>query len=162
MNPDSTPLQQLRAIHLPPDAGWWPPAPGWWVLAGLILIAAGIVARLLYRRIQSSRRNRRVLELLTDIRQRFAANANPTGLVTEVSMLLRRVALLTHARREVAGLTGIAWLQFLDQSGGQGQFCNGAGRALADGPYTPSTQVNSEDLLNLAARWIHHNLGGLK
>jgi hypothetical protein len=162
MNPNSTVLQQLHGIHVPPDAGYWPPAPGWWVLTGLVLLCLIVLLRWLYRRVKRGRRCRRILASLTELGQQSTANKGSNILVAQVSILLRRVALMTHARQQVAGLTGQHWLQFLDDTGGQGEFCNGIGRVLADGPYAPDTQVNVEELLALAARWINKNLGVLK
>ena len=73
-------------------------------------------------------------------------------------MLLRRVALMRYDREKVAPLNGPDWLRFLDETGGNGQFTQGAGRILETGPYIP--HVDEQDvngLLQLARDWLSIN-----
>ncbi|MGB5474133.1 MAG: DUF4381 domain-containing protein, partial [Gammaproteobacteria bacterium] len=86
----------------------------------------------------------------------------PAQVATRVSTLLRRVALMCFDRREVAPLTGNAWLAFLDRTGGNGAFINGAGNVLASAPYRSLhnvTGIDNEALITLARQWITQNLG---
>ena len=82
------------------------------------------------------------------------------GFVTEVSMLLRRVALRRFPRRRVAALFGADWCRFLDETGGDGGFSRGAGQVLASGPYAARVDVDPEGLAALARLWIRRNFGG--
>jgi hypothetical protein len=141
-------LSQLRDIHLPPPVSWWPPAPGWWALLALALIAAGLSYAIYLRR----RRGRwRALALEELARLRGAA---PQLVLSELSVLMRRVAISRFPRREVAALTGEAWLSFLDRSLGGTEFRSGAGRVLLSGPYVRDMDRDTEALLNLCERWI--------
>ena len=64
-------------------------------------------------------------------------------------------------RQRSASLTGQDWLRFLDSSGGDGQFSEGPGRVLAQGPYVRelSDDVDSRTLTSLVRHWIRRNTG---
>jgi len=143
-------LSQLRDIHLPAPVSWWPPAPGWWALLALVLIVAGLVVWFYRRR----RRNRwRAIALNELARLR---TTQPEGLLSDLSVLLRRVAISRFPRREVAALTGEDWLAFLDRTlGDETAFRSAAGRALLSGPYgNDGPEVDVGSLLDLCERWI--------
>ena len=53
----------------------------------------------------------------------------------EVSEILRRTMLAYAPRSEIAGLTGDAWLEWLDRDLPEPKFSNGPGRRLLDLPY---------------------------
>ncbi|HMN76760.1 MAG TPA: DUF4381 domain-containing protein [Burkholderiaceae bacterium] len=135
MNPAvAPPALVLRDIHLPDAPSLWPPAPGWWLLAGglIALLAWGIPALLRRRRIRQQRE--RLLAMLAALQSELAGEPSPQRLA-QLGELLRRLALLRYPRSEVASLSGGAWLRFLDETGGEGGFSDGAGRVLAEGPY---------------------------
>lgn len=159
MNPATDPLAGLRDIHAAPAPGFWPPAPGWWLLA-LLLAAAALAATLwLRRRLRARRFRRQAMRELDTIAARCTDDA-AGALPGAVNVWLRRIALHVHAAEEVASLTGAAWLAFLDETGGGGEFSNGAGRVLASAPYRPHTQpVPRAALLRLARAWAGRNLG---
>jgi hypothetical protein len=143
-------LSQLRDIHMPAPVSWWPPAPGWWVVLALLLIVAGL-GYALYRR---RRRNRWRGSALTELARLRAAPAE--GLLRDLSVLLRRVAISRFPRHDVAALTGEAWLAFLDRTLGEGvAFQSEVGRALLSAPYGRSdADVDAGPLLDLCERWI--------
>lgn len=155
MNPD--PLARLRDYHLPEPVSWWPPAPGWWLLALLLTVAIGAALWLLlaYRRGSSARRAaRRELQAL---KTTHAAGGDDATLIRGLSRLLRRFALARFPREQVAGLTGEAWLQFLDRYSDDSAFTQGAGRALLEAPYRPDAPLPATELIILIERWISHN-----
>jgi len=157
MNPPATPLLELRDIHAAPPPGLWPPAPGWWVLA--ILLAALLVLGLLWlrRRIRARRFRQQVMLELDRISKRY--EDSHAGLVAETGVWLRRVALHRYPAEQVASLTGSAWLEFLDATGGAGEFCNGVGQVLESGPYSPHVPaVAADSLLDLVRSWARKNL----
>lgn len=138
----------LRDIHLPAAVGWWPPAPGWWVLAGLVLLlAAGLVWW--WRRHRRLRYRRQALRELEQLAVLPAA-----ALTAGLSRLLRRVALCHVARRECAGLSGEAWLAFLDRPFADRPFSEGIGRCLLDAPYRPAAEIDHQALVGLVRRYL--------
>ena len=148
-DPKSLPL---RDIHLPPAPPWWPPAPGWWLLLGAAL--AGVALWFWWRR--RARESalaaaRRELQALRD----RASNADAVIVLQQISVLLRRLALSEFPRREIAGVTGEAWLDFLDRPLSGRPFSTGPGRVLLDGPYRPKMKgVEIALLLELSEQWI--------
>ena len=126
----SNPLDQLRDIHLPDPISWWPPAPGWWLLLGLLVIFT-LLGWLAYRWYCRGAIKRAALTELERISNHYKEQA----LLQQLSQLLRRVALATHPRQQVAGLQNQAWLEFLDRFVTGSPFSDGVGTILADGPY---------------------------
>lgn len=157
MNPD--PLGQLRAYHLPDPVSWWPPAPGWWLLALLVVVgsAIGLWLFLVRRRrqvaLRAAQRSLRALKAEHDI------DGDDLKLVRGLSRLLRRFALARFPQAMVAGLTGEAWLGFLDRHAQDKAFTRGVGRALVEAPYRPQAEFPISELSALVERWIALNPG---
>jgi hypothetical protein len=144
MDPQVIPL---RGLHLPEPVGWWPLAPGWWLLIGILAVAAGLLVRAWLRRRAQSAARRRALRQLELSRSAYASHGNPVVLGAEVSALLRRTMLAYAPRSEVAGLTGDAWLAWLDRDLDEPRFRQGAGRSLLELPYRkPETLAADVDV----------------
>jgi hypothetical protein len=143
----------LRDIHLPPPISWWPPAPGWWLLLilGLLVLVAGLSLGWFYRRTKFKRAASRVL---AEIEADYRRTGDSRRLASELSVLLRRACLGTYSRAEVAGLTGEAWLKWLDQGVVDGGFSRGVGRYLVTAPYQPESRADGDALLVLVRQWI--------
>lgn len=148
-------LSQLRDYRLPEPVAWWPPAPGWWLL--LVLLALSMVALLAWWRRRRARyaAARQAMRELDKLRQRYADD--PGDYLRHLSTLLRRYALTIRPRSEVAGITGEAWLAFLDRNGGDGRFAGGPGRYLLDAPYRKDVDAPVEQVAELVAQWIGRN-----
>lgn len=161
MNPAATSATlQLRDIHMPADPVFWPPAPGWWLVAIVVfalLILGGIKG---WRLIKIHQQRVRILKLLERLEQATTDSKTPEFL-GQLSVLLRRLALMRYPREQIASLTGDDWLQFLDTSGGNGQFLRGPGRLLADGPYLRKKpdSMDTTALVSLVRSWIKRNTG---
>lgn len=158
MTPTGTPPLQLRDIHLPQAPDFWPPAPGWWLAAAVVLALLAWLGLTGWRRLRLQRRRRRLLQSLEQLDRTLGPEQDPR-FASEVSILLRRLALTRYPRQQVAGLTGEAWLRFLDRHGGDGGFTTGPGRVLADAPYAPQPRIDREALRRLAEKWILNNTG---
>jgi hypothetical protein len=132
MDPEQIPL---RDLHLPEAIGWWPPAPGWWLL-GLLVLAGLVVLLVRYaRRRARGAARRRALRELDALLAEFEAQRDAVRFAAGVSALLRRAMLAYAPRGEVAGLTGEAWLAWLDKGLEHPQFVAGPGRSLLELPY---------------------------
>lgn len=146
MNPD---LSQLRDIHLPAPISWWPPAIGWWLLL-LLFVVLAIAGYWFYRRHRRQQWRRQALTELHHLQQQ---NLSPRELITQLSMLLRRVAITCFPREEVASLTGDKWLAFLDQQMKEAAFHN-RGRILITAPYSATVDADLTELITLCHHWI--------
>jgi hypothetical protein len=147
----------LRDIHLPEPISWWPPALGWWVvMVGVIvlLLAAIIVNK--KRRGQPARSIKSISHAqFRKLCDAYRQHEDAHRLIKELSMLLRRISISLYPRAAAAGLTGEAWLQFLDRIAGSDQFMQGPGRVLIEAPYRPLPEFDTEALLVLCSTWIN-------
>lgn len=139
----------LRDIHLPPAPGLWPFAPGWWLLLALLLLLC-LGLWLLLRRARRLRYRRQALQQLTELERNL--QLSPSALLSALSALLRRAMLCTFDRQSCAGLSGEAWLLFLDQGFRDAPFSSGVGRCLGQGPYQQECNFDRVALLALCRR----------
>jgi len=152
MDPTEIPL---RDLHLPDEVGLWPLAPGWWILIALLVAGAAIVVwRIVVARRKSAPR-RLALARLDHCAADYAEHGDPVRLGAELSELLRRTMLAYAPRSEVAGLTGDAWLEWLDRDLDTPEFTRGPGRMLVELPYRDprgNADVGVEPLLDVVRR----------
>lgn len=149
-------LLELHDIHLPAAAAAWPPAPGWWLLAALVL-AAGILAVLAWRRRQRSPRVSALRRLAALARAAEQGALAPAELATACAELLRRSAIARFGRERVARLQGADWIAFLNSQAapsGPPLFVGPVAEALAQGPYAPAPDVPREAVLAAVGRWL--------
>lgn len=149
----------LRDIHLPSDIGWWPPAVGWWLLVILVLLSAYGMLRIY---LHITRRTATTQATIALDKLRLDEDMPPLEKIRQLSSLLRRVAISTGIRSEVAGLHGMAWLSYLDQSVPGMPFTQGCGQLFAEGPFrqhfttggdgAPEKEVMA--LMQLSEQWI--------
>jgi hypothetical protein len=150
------PIQDLpiRDIHLPQEISWFPPAMGWWLLIIFVPILSYFFIALIQRLLQKT-----AIKDAKKLLKKLQINENLTPLekVIELSSLLRRVAVSSDSKTNVGGLTGRAWLDYLDQSLKDAPFKNGVGRCLADAPYQKelSPDLDLTALFELAKIWLN-------
>lgn len=144
----------LRDIHLPADVGWWPPAIGWWILAALVVAAAGFAA---YRYL-ATYRERAAANAIRRVVARLDAGEAPDACMQQISAVLRRFVMSVNGpNASVAGLTGRAWLEYLDSRWERAAFSAGPGRELVVAPYAPPGRVSVEsvrEIATLSLEWI--------
>ena len=103
------------------------------------------------------RRNRykkEAIVALNHIHQQFSDTSNTLVALEAINGLLKQVSMTRYGRHQAAGLSGDAWLEFLDQTGKTTQFGKGPGRCLTYTLYTPNPVAPIEDLLDLTKKWI--------
>ena len=137
----------LQDIHLPGAVGHWPLAPGWWLLFGLLVLLIGLT--FFARRFWRARRLRRLaLARLNEL-----AKLPATDLAPDLSRLIRQAA-ISHFPRDCAGLSGQAWLEFLDRPFADRPFSDGVGRCLLDAPYRTDVPIDGQAMIALCRRWL--------
>jgi len=134
MNPTLAQLRDIRGLDPLP---WWPLAPGWWVMAGILtmlLIVGLLIAWWVHIWHQDWRSDayHRLSELGTRVHQ-----AGAKEVATQLSELLRRIAMVRYGRMACASLTGEDWLHWLDAKDPAGFRWSERGRILIDLPYAP-------------------------
>jgi len=125
----------LRDLHLPDQIGWWPLAPGWWFVLLLAASALGYLIWRAYRKRQYNAPRRFALRELARYEAEYVKHRNPVMLGKQLSELLRRGMLAYAPREKVAGLTGEAWLEWLDQGMPLPYFHTEGGKSLLQLPY---------------------------
>ena len=160
-NLDPAQALPLRDILLPTRVGWWPPAPGWWLVAIFALVTLALLVWLWRRHRRRQSLLKPASQNLQQIERRFARHGDNRQLVAELSALLRQVALHRYPRREVAGLIGEPWLEWLDLAFQQksktttkAPFTQGVGRALIEQTYRRDPEFAPQPLLALCAQWL--------
>jgi pimeloyl-ACP methyl ester carboxylesterase len=144
--------RQLRDIEGLDAIGYWPLAPGWWLLLAALLLGM-LLLRLAWQRFarpaaKSPWRRDASLQLRR-LRQRVGRD-DAKQVTTELSELLRRIAMARCGRDACAGLMGEQWLAWLHQQDPKGFDWPAQGRLLISLPYAPAgTTVERAELLRL-------------
>jgi len=134
MKPDPTSLDRLHDIVAPGPVPLWPPAPGWLFLLALlsVLVFAGLVRAFAHR--QRNRYRREALSRLHRLERASHGGGRTDEVLLGLSELLKRVAVTSYPRAQVAALTGDEWFAFLDRTG-RTRFAGGLGQALEQSNY---------------------------
>ena len=153
-------LEGFQEIGLPEPVSFWPQTPGWWVVGGLLLI--GLCwwggRRLLRWRADAYRRRR-----IADLESLVAGTSGDLqAVLVHLPPLLKATALQAYRRRDVAALTGEAWLAFLDAQYPGAGFLSRTGRRLVSIAYQPdaAAQMNegeARELIEMSKRWIRNH-----
>jgi hypothetical protein len=137
----------LRDLHLPDPVGWWPLAPGWWVIIALAALGLAWLAWRWYCAWQAEAPRRHALRELARIEAAYLEHRNPVELGKALSELLRRGMLAYAPRAEVAGLSGEAWLAWLDEGLSVPWFHTEGGKNLLSLPYRrPDDDLSDVDV----------------
>lgn len=150
------PIQDLpiREIHLPQEISGFPPAIGWWLLIIFVPIVSYFLIMLIQKLLQKT-----AIKEAKKLLKQLQTNETLTPLekVIALSSLLRRVAVNLDSKTNIGGLTGRAWLDYLDVSLKDAPFKNGVGRCLADAPYQKELPPNVDltALFDLAKTWLN-------
>ena len=154
MNPQQTdPLANLRPMHLPDAVSWWPPAPGWWVLAALALMALCLLGWWLLRRWRKLAFRREAVKELDQLLECYQTDGDNRAFVQAVNALIKRTALASEDRQRVSGLSGDAWLNFLQNNGGAALVAPGV-RELLEDCYAPQIEGDCEPLAVACKKWL--------
>ncbi len=153
MNPQD-PLAQLREIHTPEAIANWPPAIGWWILLVLTVVVIIYLTFFIYKYWHNNRYRKIAANALASAYRQYQSNNSKQQYLLQYSALLRRAALTRHTNQQVAGLTGVEWLNFLDQTLGSNEFSQGPGKVIVTAPYQQTCDIDIKPLHKLGTRWI--------
>ena len=138
-------IDRLADPPAPEPVSFAPQTAGWWILGVLLALALiwGLRRVWLRRRANAYRR-----AALVGLAQ---AGDDPAA----IAAILRRAALAAFPRREVAGLIGSDWLDFLSTTG---DFPQSAGPELIRAPYAPNDRA--QGLRAAAESWVRTHRRG--
>ncbi len=156
-------LRSLHDIATPPPVAWWPQTWGWALVALLVVAALCLWLLARVRRYQREAYRREALRLLDEIEPKLRQPITRKQAVEDLAEILKRTALVSWPRGDVASLSGSAWVRFLDHHDEDGS-AHALERLLDDLEYTPagtegfSSNICS-DLIVAARTWIErHNV----
>lgn len=149
--PEALPLRDIIAI----EPSWWPPAPLIWMLAVLGCLALWWLVKWIRHvlRYQYADLQYAALVELGQIENNH--QYTDQQFASEVSSLLKRVALQRFPDKNLAHLSGDQWLGFLDNAVNTQAFQNLGGENLDAAQYRASSKLDQAALLNAASQWIH-------
>jgi len=160
MNPqEQALLDQLQDVALPAAPGLWPLAVGWYVVAALVILAmlCAVSAVVQLKRKKNRDQWRQVALADHAVIRKRASSVENTNVLSDLSVLMRRVALAVLPRSQVAGIIDDEWLHTLDKlhrknaNGDVTQdYRQGVGQLLYRAPYRASAaQVSETELIQL-------------
>jgi hypothetical protein len=145
-------LNNLHDIHLPTPISWWPLAPGYYGLIACLLLFL-LCLFIFYRYKTSIKVKHEARQKLKALKQAYENQASSHLIASEISILLKQVALFYYERHAIAGLQGEAWVLFLSQTG-KALDIESARFALLESPFHPEATHDLNPLFSLASAWI--------
>jgi len=143
MNNTQNLLSQLKDIHQPQPVSWWPPAPGWFLLTLLILIVSFLLGMIIYKLWRRYYRKYFALKSLNRLNLQYQQN-HETSIIAKTSTLLKRVMIAKYGKQQIACLTDIEWLIFLDYISNTNDYTQGVGKSLLTAPYQAKMEPKPE------------------
>ena len=150
-------LNNMKDIRDLDPVTWWPLAPGWWVM----LLAA--ICALLVVFLYGFFKKRRHSQWSFQARQELSALRNRTKrrdekqLIAEFSQLLRRIMVQKYGRISCAGLTGQAWLEWLEKNDPTKFKWSDYANVLVHNAYAPEVSMQSGQLstmIDAVEKWL--------
>ena len=153
-------LSNLREIPLPEPVSYMPQTIGWYILLALALLAIILLIIHSRRRARRNRYRTEALQILEEIER--------NDRMSELPVLVKRVALGFAPREKIAGLSGLPWLRFLDSTLGGDRFTAGPGQILLAISYAPPETAERKlkpdqrrEVLDLVRHWIRRHRAGI-
>lgn len=159
----AVPMQQmpqelpLRGLHLPAEPGFWPLAPGWWVVITLIVLTLIWLAYVWQKRKALNTKIQALKSEFMQIKNAFDTHQNPTQLLADVSMYLRRYEKFICGAHQAVTQTGTAWTAHLNRLHPDQPF-DAYADLLNQGQYLPKVEFEASGLMALVESHIEQGL----
>lgn len=153
-------LRSLRDIAVPQPVSWMPQTWGWALLAAILaMIMAGLIIHLA-RRYRANAYRREALALLGGMESKLLDPSQREQALRDLAVILKRTALASSPRKNIASLSGAAWVAFLEKSI-DGEAGHALDALLDDAEYQGGSTAGAlltDDILSATRTWIrrHH------
>lgn len=144
----NTLLAGMKNVHLPNGVSIFPIASGWYILVILSLI---IICTLLWWKLIKNKYKKQKLQAYAILAK--IEKDQTEEMLSQVSILIKRVAIMKFPKEKVHTLFGEKWLEFLDKTGKTQDFTTGAGRYLLN-IYQVSKVPNPDKFFTCVKQWL--------
>lgn len=137
---------------------WWPLAVGWWIVLAVAIALISVTVfftlrKIKYRRSWQYKAYKRLVNIQTEI-----GAVDSKQILQDLSIEMRKIAMLTTKRESCAGLIGPRWLEWLQQHDPAGFAWQDNGALLINAQYMPSAATNDHEqiskLIAAAQGWV--------
>tara|TARA_R110002124_G_scaffold174233_2_gene341838 strand:+ start:7076 stop:7558 length:483 start_codon:yes stop_codon:yes gene_type:complete len=153
-------LAKLKDIHEPNiDISILPLAPIWYIFITLVILF--IIALVIFKAYRKKNYLKRTaLQKLNNIEKSLSNNLDNLNIINNISILIRKTALLKFKNKNLASITDTKWLEFLDSKLDKKYFQTDIGDLLINANYQKKLPENSnlKELINICRIWIKTNL----
>lgn len=149
--------REFIEIVVPPEISYEPKTVGWYLLAALFLGLLGYSIVRQVRRYEKNAYRRRALRELRSLRTRAPSDRKQA--LHELPRLLKRTALSVFPRKDVAPLSGSAWLAFLERQapGALSPEARAGIRTLLLSSADDVPQSRDSELFKSVERWLRQH-----
>lgn len=155
---DSTQLASEVLDFIPPEKiDMSPTGPGWYVLGGIISL---LILVILIREYSHFLKNTYKRVATRDIDTIVTNNLSLQESVYQINTTLKRVAITSYDRDQVAHLNGQTWIDFLNEHW-KGNFTDKESELLMDAAYMKPSENSSEvlsQLIQSSKKWIKNHV----
>jgi len=145
--------RQLRDIHLPEPVSWWPLSLFTWASIAIVLLMLVMFVVFLLHRGYARKPSSIALSELDTCYSKWCNTECKVSYLQNCSAILKRLALSISKRKEVANLSGEAWVIWLNQQGTK-SLTETTKHTLSTDCYTPSPAADIPQLHNDLVQWI--------
>jgi hypothetical protein len=141
----------------PPPVKFSFDAPGWYVTGALLIILVLVAAIFWYRHYKRNRYRAAALVQLAKKEALLIPQQQYDALVYESDLLLKRIAMKKYGRDNVAGLTSLEWVNYINQTWKEKSFNNAEAQLLKHNVYAFSNNISKEEaeaFVEKSKRWI--------
>ncbi len=151
-------MEDLIDIQGLDHIGIWPLAWGWLAIITFLMIGLSIILFFMLKRLRYNNSWQYKAFLRLQEIQQLIPNNSPKIVLQNLSLELRKIAMLTTQREQCAGLIGMQWLQWLHDHDPSGFNWVDNGKLLIESQYMPqsvSTDIQQLKQLIVAAKgWV--------
>lgn len=127
---------------------------GWKIVGVLLLCLLAFVIYKLYKKYQKNAYKREAIKVLTELESQVNSQKS-SSIAEQISAQLKRVAIISFGREEVAALSGTPWLAFLQEKGKHTPFLkfeDDMNNVIYSEKEMDSIKIN--EMLKLSIKWI--------
>ena len=147
----------LGPLYEPAPVGFHFETMGWPILFSILIILVLVILIKASLKYYKNAYRRQAIQLINTIENRFQTKQE-ASCINDMMVVLKQVSLTTYARNEVADLSGVAWLEFLESKSKGTSFLK-YDKVLSQALYQNKIEQPEEvkQLFTSSKKWINHH-----